>query len=87
MVAVASGTWKVPVSQISASAPAKTVGDDSMVKIMSSVAFGQPAAPYTVIVNVTDPVMISFAPGVYVGLRRELSLKLPSPLLAQYKLS
>ena len=72
-------------AQITSAAPALTVAAGFMVSTMDETTAGQgPAGSLVVMVNVTVPLEISVAPGVYTAVfTKALLLKLPSPEVVQ----
>ena len=61
------------------SAGASASGAGVMVRVMESFTGPQGPLPAPLRVSTTDPLAMSLMPGVYIGSRTEVSLKLPSP--------
>ena len=71
-------------AQITSAAPALTVAAAFMVSTMDETAAGHgPAGSLVVMVNVTVPLEISVAPGVYTGFTTAVLLNVPSPEVVQ----
>ena len=73
---------RVVPSHISSSDPASTIGAGVMVNFIASSVAGQLPFPFPVSVSTTEPLAMSFIPGVYMGRRAVASSKEPSPAVA-----
>ena len=76
----------VPLSQIVASVPAFTIACLLIVNTMASVELTHGEADCPVRVKVTEPAVMSAAPGVYTGCNRVASSKAPVPEVLHNKL-